>query len=899
MAVEPGTRMGQFEVLSALGRGGMGEVYRARDSRLSREVAIKILPETLAHDPDRVARFEREARVLASLNHPHIAAVHGFEQGDSQRFLVLELVPGPTLADRLAKGPLDVKEALQIARQIAEALEEAHAKGVIHRDLKPANVKITPEGRVKVLDFGLAKALHDELPDSSQEDSPTMTRAADSAGIILGTAGYMSPEQARGQAVDKRTDVWAFGCVLYEMLTGRRLFSGPSATDSVAAVLTLEPDWSRLPEKTPPLVRSLLRRCLQKDKASRLHDIADARLEIEEALRDEVSGVLPAPRPQLVLNPRRLLGHALTFLVGALVGGAVVHLAARPASTVGLSARFNINLPADSVLRNNLQGALPIALSTDGTRIAYVGARPDGRNQVFIRRMDRITPEAVPGTEGGLLPFFSPDGEWLAFVSEGKLKKVPVAGGQAVVICDAPDARGGSWSEDGTILLSPNNAGGLVRVRASGGPPEPAGQPDPSRQEDGHRWPHVLPGGKAALISVQPLSGREAQRRIDVMTLATGERKTLVQHGSYPVYAGGYLFFGRSGQILAAPFDPDRLELRGEPQAVLDDVRMDPKNTGLVYFDIAPSGAAVYVPGFARPRERDLVFMDRQGRSTPVTSARRAYFSPGLSPDGRQVAVVVEGLEDVLWVLDIPSGTLNRLTFDMDVNIPVWSGDGRSIFFTGNADGPRSAYRIAADGSGKPELVYSKTEWWINDLSPRADGSGVMVAAQDVRSHDLYFVPAGTREVQPFLATPSEERRPAFSPNGAYVAYTSSESGRAEIYVRPFPGPGPKRQVSTKGGFGSQWSRDGREIYYWEAEQVGRFMKAAFDPAPGGTISKPERLFEVPVRMIDTVGLMPDGQRFLMVKPQTEEEEPLLIVVIPNFLAELKARLSGLRPATL
>jgi serine/threonine-protein kinase len=894
MAIGPGTQLGQFEVLSPLGRGGMGEVYRARDSRLSREVALKVLPEALARDADRVLRFEREARVLASLNHPHIAAVHGFEQGDGHRFLVLELVPGLTLAERLAKGPIAVREALTIARQIAEALEEAHAKGVIHRDLKPANVKITPEGRVKVLDFGLAKALGmDDPSEASLEDSPTMDRV-DSAGVILGTAGYMSPEQARGHVVDKRADVWAFGCVLFEMLAGRRLFSGPSATDALAAVLTAEPEWARLPEKTPPLIRSLLRRCLQKDKASRLHDIADARLEIEEALREEVSGIVPAPRSRSSFDPRRTLTHALAFLVGGLAGAALMSVLVRP-KPVASTGRFNINLPAESVLRNALQGVLPIVLSADGTRIAYIGQRLDGRNQVFVRRMDRLTPEAVAGTEGAIMPFLSPDGEWLGFMSEGKLKKILLAGGQASVVCDAPDPRGASWGEDGILLLAPRNGGGLFRVRAGGGPLEPASQPDLARGEDGHRWPRMLPGGKAALISVQPQSGRELQRNIDSLNLVTGERKTLVRGGSYPVYAEGYLFYGRGGQILAAPFDPDRLQLRGEPQPVLDDVRMDPKNTGLVYFDIAPSGAAIYVPGFPRPRDRTLVFKDRQGRASAVTEARHAYFGPKVSPDGKQIAVVIEGVEDALWVLDIRSGTPSRLTSDMDVSSVEWSPDGRSLFFTANADGPRSIYKVAADGSGKPELVFRKTEWWTNDVSPRPDGSGVLFAAQDVGGHDLVFLREGSQKAEPFLATASDERQPAFSPSGALVAYTSNESGRNEVYLRPFPGPGPKRQVSTGGGIIPSWSRDGREIFYWQPDQIGRLMKVALDPGDP-RLAKPQPLFQVPLTQVDTLSLMPGNQLFVMVEPESEETSPLLIVVIPSFLDEMKTRLAGKRP---
>lgn len=489
-----------------------------------------------------------------------------------------------------------------------------------------------------------------------------------------------------------------------------------------------------------------------------------------------------------------------------------------------------------------------------------------------------------------------PDGEWLGCVSEGKLKKVPVAGGQPTIISDAPDARGASWGDDGMILFAPNNAGGLVRVPTSGGTPVAASQPIVAQKEDGHRWPRLLPGGASALISVQPLSGRESQRTIDAINLATGQRKSLVQHGTYPVSAGGFLFFGRSGQILAAPFDADRLELRGDPQPVLDDVRMDPKNTGLTYFDISPLGTAVYVPGLPKPRDRDLLFIDRQGRATPVTATRRAYFSPAVSPDGRQIAVIIEGAEDSLWVLDVASDTLNRLTFDMDVASAAWSPDGRSIFFSGNGDGPRSVYRIPADGSGKPELVFSRTEWWVNDFSPQPGGSGVMIAAQQLRGHDLFFVRDGRQEAEPFLVTPSEERRPAFSPDGAFVAYQSNESGRPEVYVRPFPGPGPKRMISTRVGTLPAWSRDGREIFYWEPGEVAHLMRVAFEPGNEPKLGKPQALFDEPVPMVDALAIMPDGQRFVMVKPETEEESPLEIVVIPGFLDTIRARLAGQRP---
>ena len=895
MTLIPGSRLGSFEVLSPLGSGGMGEVYRARDPRLEREVALKLLPASFADDPQRVERFEWEARLLASLNHPHIAAVHGFEQADSHRFLVLELVPGETLADRLGRGPIDVRQALALCRQVAEALEEAHAKGVVHRDLKPANIKITPEGRVKVLDFGLAKALESEPSPPPLDESPTRTRHTLSDGLIIGTAGYMSPEQARGQAVDKRADIWAFGCVLYESLTGRKLFSGPSPSDSLAAVLTLEPDWTALPPRTPPLVRSLLRRCLEKDKDQRLHDIADARLEIEEALA-EPSGALPVPGAPATLGPSRLRRDVVAFVLGGLAGALGVWLGVRPkpVPTAGARARLHIALPRGLPLLSELGGGFhTLALSADGQRVAFVGDRPDGRSQIFVRRIDRLSPEAIPGTEEGGMPFFSADGEWLGFWSEGKLKKVPLSGGEPVVICDAPDPRGASWGADGTILFPPDNAGGLYRVPASGGKPEVVTRLDPTGPEDSHRWPQILPAGKAAVFSVQPLSGREAERSIAAVSLVTGQKRTLVRGGSHPVYAGGYLFFGRAGELLAAPFDPDRLELRGEARPVLEDVRMDPKQTGRVDFDLSPGGTLVYVPGFPKPDECSLVFMDRQGRASAATSAKRAFRGPKVSPDGRRVAVVIEGADNTLWALDLHSDTLDRVTFEGDADAPRWSPDGRRLFFVGNLKGPRSLFSVAADGTGKPEELFSRREWWINNFSVHPMGAGILMAAQTPQGHDLLFLREGSRDIEPFLATPADELQPAFSPDGRLVAYSSRDSGQFQVYVRPFPGPGRKQQLSRAGGGVPKWRSDGRELFFHER---GRLMTVGVQGGPEPQFGRPQPLFEVPPAVEDLgYDVMPDGQRFVMVKPEHEAEAPLQIVVVPGFLEEMTARLANKR----
>src|SRR5262245_9649282 len=892
MVLPPNSRLGSFDVIGPLGSGGMGEVYRARDARLGREVALKILPALLASDPERVARFDREARLLAALDHPHIAAVHGLEQADSLRFLVLELVPGETLAERLARGAIDLRQSLTLCRQVAEALEDAHAKGIIHRDLKPANIKVTPEGRAKVLDFGLAKALDDDAPAASFEDSPTRAHGSTGAGVILGTAGYMSPEQARGHVVDKRTDIWSFGCVLYEMLSGRRLFTGPSGSDVLAAVLTKEPDWSALPATSPQLIRSLLRRCLEKDRERRLHDIADARLEIEEVLAEPSGISAPAPDRRA---PRAGRDVALV-LFGVLLGALGSQLARHPAPTNQRNrAHLNISLPPDTPLQSDLGlGAFLLALSSDGQRFAFVGRRSDGRGQIFIRKMDALAPEPVGGTEEGTLPFFSPDGEFLGFWADGKIRKVPLAGGTPIAICDAADPRGASWGPDNTILLAPNNGGGLFRVSAAGGKLEPAAQLDRKLQEDSLRWPRFLPGGKAALISMQSMSGRESERTIDVLSLDTGRRRTLVRGGSTPEYAGGYLFFGRGGEVLAAPFDLDRLELRGEPRPVLQDVRMDPKGSGLVYFEIARDGTVIYLPGFPKPEDRSLVFMDRQGHATPAIASKRAFSDPSISPNGRRVAVVIGGAEDALWVADLQADTMERLTSAGDVFGPRWSADGTRIFFQSNAKGAKGLFVVAADGSSQPEELFRKDEWWINQNAPHPDGRGVMLAAQTPSGHDLLFLPDGSKEPQPFVVTPADENQPAFSPDGRLLAYASQESGRGGLFLRTFPGSGPRRQVTPLESQAPHWRRAGKELFFF---QGARLTSVSVQTGSDPQLGKPQVLFEVPIAIGDLgYDVTPDGQHFLMVKPERTAESQIQIVVIPDFLEELRSSLASTHP---
>jgi Tol biopolymer transport system component len=896
MPVEPGARFGPYEVLGQIGSGGMGEVYRARDPRLGRDVAIKLLPPRFADDPERVHRFEREARLLASLNHPHIGAVYGFEQWDGVRLLVLELVPGDTLADRLTHGALGVREGVTLCRQIAEALEEAHAKGVIHRDLKPANIKVTPEGRVKVLDFGLAKALGDEEPQVL-EDSPTFTRTGTRDGVVLGTAAYMSPEQARGRVVDKRADIWSFGCVLFEALSGKRPFAGGSTSDTLAAVLTQEPDWTLLPPTTPPLIRSLVRRCLQKDKDRRVHDMADARIEIEEALAVADSGAAGAGLP--THSPRSHRRELLFFLMGGLVVGLGLQLVPRQAPSKRGAPRLNIALPGDSPLQDILgAGRQSLALSSDGNRLVYASRQADGRAQIYLRRMDRVSPEPIAGTTGGELPFLSPDGEWLGFAAEGKLKKVPIGGGEPTLICEAPDPRGASWGDDGTILFAPGSSGGLSRVSASGGAPVPATTPGPAK-DGGHRWPVLLPGGRAALFSVQPLSGREEERTINVVRLDTGVQRTLVRGGTYPRYVDGYLLYGQSGSILAAPFDLSRLELTGAAVPVLEDVRMDRNATGRVYVDIAASGSLVYVNGYPRLGARTLVWVDRHGRAEPVTPEKRAFLVARLSPDGQSVATVIQESRDNLWTYDLRRNSWNRLTFEGDVDSPTWTSDGKRVVFNSDQSGSRGIFEVSADGGAKPEELAFRTEWWIDQPSLAPGGQLALVSVQDARGFDLYSLSLDPRHaLAPFLATAADESAPVISPSERFVAYCSTESGQLEVYMRSFPKADRKWTISTGGGRGPVWRRDEREIFY---QNRNRMVVVPVDASADPPIGSPQVLFETSAlgwsntasRSAAQYDVTANGQRFLMIQSDPREQAPLQIVVIPDFVDEMKARLGA------
>ncbi len=875
-----GKALAHYRVVGPLGAGGMGEVYRALDTKLGRDVALKVLPEAFARDPERLARFEREARLLASLSHPNIAAIHGLEQAGDVHFLVLELIEGQTLAERLAGGPLPVEEAVGLCRQVAEALEAAHEKGVIHRDLKPANVKVTSAGKVKVLDFGLAKAFAgEEAADLSR--SPTVTEAATRAGVLLGTAAYMSPEQARGKPVDKRTDIWAFGCVLYECLTGKQAFPGETVSDAVAGILKSEPDWARLPAETPPGLRALLPRCLQKDPARRLHDIADARLEIEEALaRPTAAAPSAIPATRSPAPWRRLAGFwAIGILTGAVITLAFWHLWHRREPT-RTPVRFSITLPADQRLGG---GLLRVEVSPDGRNVVYV-ARSRVTSQLYIRGLDEFGGRPLPGTEGGNSPFFSPNGKWVGFNAGGKLKKVSLEGGSPLVLCDAGFGSG-SWGPDDTVIFTPNVTMGLWQVAASGGTPQKLTEPDTSKGELGHWWPQILPGGKSVIFTAYSTPVEKA--RVAALTLKTGEIRTLVEGAVFGRYVStGHLLFARGQRLLAVSLDLSRLEVKGPPVVVVEDVAVEPAN-GNSQLAVSENGTLAYVPASLLNPESVLVWVRRDGQEEVVSESRRAYGPPALSPDGERVAVLVVAENPDLWLYERARGTLTRFTFGEGSEFyPVWTPDGRRLIFA--SEQPQFDLQWKPiDGSG-PEEVLLSTPYDKRPTSVSPDGALLVFSQEHPETrHDIWLLPLkGERKPRPFLQTRFDEGGAAISPDGRWIAYHSDESGQYEIYLQTFPAPGSKQQISTARGSSPRWSRDGRTLFYRSPEGV-----MAVEIAPGAPLraGRPRALFPdiyetFPTQAGYDVG--PDG-RLLMVKTPPEAW-PRQINVVLNWFEELK-----------
>jgi len=877
--VSPQQTIAHYRITAKLGQGGMGEVWRAIDTKLGREVAIKVLPEAFAQDADRMARFTREAQVLASLNHPNIAAIYGVEE----RALVMELVEGQTL-----KGPLPLETALDYARQIAVALEAAHEKGIVHRDLKPGNIMVTPAGVVKVLDFGLAKA-QEPVAAGRVEDSPTLTISPTRVGLILGTAGYMAPEQARGGTVDKRADIWAFGVVLYEMLTGRRLFQGETVSDTLAAVLRHEPDWDRV----PPQVRRLLQRCLEKDPKKRLRDIGDAMALVEDS---------PAAPPRRSVLPWAL-ATAVAIIVAAVALWAVWR-APRPVEHP--LTRLSVDLGPDAMTGLNLTAAI----SPDGRRLVFPARGPNGKQQLATRLLDQAQTTLLPGTENGGNPFFSPDNQWVGFFADGKLKKISAIGGAPVTVCDSPYDYGASWGEDGTIVAALNLLSGLSRVPAAGGRPQLLTRPGKGKTT--HRWPQILPGGQAVLFTASPNAPEMENASVEAISLKSGVTKTLVAGGYFGRYlpangTRGYLVYLHQGALLGVDFDPVRLEPQGTPIPLLEDVAASPiQGGGQFDFSAAPSGhgTLVYLAGKGAAQTWPVVWLDSSGKMQPLIATPGAYTNLRFSPDGRRLAFTVSATSGTdIYVYELERETMTRLTFGGHSLIPVWTPDGKHIAFSSTASSS-GIWWIRGDGSGEPQQLLAAQNS-IGPWSFSPDGrrlayheshpeTGFDISTLPLDTSDPVHPKAGKPE--PFLGTPSDELVPMFSPDGRWIAYRSNESGTNEIYVRPFPaGRGGKWQISTGGGLYGIWSNNGRELFYETADNRIMVVDYTVDGAsfvPGKPrLWSDKQLFYTGTSNLD---LGPDGKRFA-VFPMPEAAGPekgtVHVTFLLNFLDELRRRI--------
>jgi serine/threonine protein kinase/Tol biopolymer transport system component len=928
MMFSSGSHIGPYEILSPLGAGGMGEVWRARDPMLGRDVALKVLPEALAHDAERMARFQREAQVLAALNHPNIAAIYGLEESGATRALVMELVEGQTLAERigvtrpltpspsppgrggrafgnippsprgrgwpagtgegLRGSSLPLDDALPIARQIAEALEYAHERGIIHRDLKPANIKVTPEGAVKVLDFGLAKALDPNAGERSAlasggqspplQDSPTLTAAATQAGVILGTAAYMSPEQARGKTVDRRADIWAFGCVLYEMLSGRKPFEGDTVTDVLAAVVRAEPDWDVLPADTPPRLRELIRRCLIKDPKQRLRDIGEARIAIEETISGVGAGLetrlCKQSGPAAGTPPlQRAVPWAAGIIVGAMVAALIAWRVFNSRSPAMQPITASIVAPAGSAFRF-VGFESGFALSPDGQRLAYIAANGEGKTALWVRSLDSSSGQELQSTDGATSPFWSPDSKFIGFFSEGKLKKVDVSGGTPVTLCDAYGP-GGTWNRDGDILFG----GGLIyRVGAAGGAPVAVTRLDAARKERSHQWPYFLPDGRHFLyLGGDPYAPPESGiNRIFVASLDSKESKFLVKSNSGAAYASGYLLFLRGTTLMAQKFDPQHLELAGDAFPLAGEVLFDDfQSKG--QFTVSANGLMAYA-GSSQGTGLKLEWFDRSGKRLGEVPDKNAYCCPQLSPDGNKVVYdTASGGKRDVWVYDSVRGTKVRLTFGIqNAGTFAWSPDARHIIFSSNRNGEFGLYEKAADGSGTEETVLPPSEGAKFPWSWSRDGKFVdyLLMSRETGDH-LWILPL-TGERTPFRFSQSGpwEGEADFSPDGRWIAYVSDE-----VYAAAFPGAGSRYQVSTNGGDGVRWGRNGKEIFYISPDN-GIMAAPVTETGSSLVIGAPQQLFKVDDYSLTPIfDVTPDGRRFIVTTFDDQASAPITLVI--------------------
>jgi serine/threonine protein kinase len=883
MAIVPGRRLGPYEILSAIGAGGMGEVYKARDTRLDRTVAIKVLPAHLADRAELRERFDREAKTIASLNHPHICTLYDTGHQDEIDYLVMEYIEGETLAQRLKKGPLPLDQVLRYAIEIADALDKAHRKGITHRDLKPGNIMLTKSG-AKLLDFGLAKLKQEAAPATPESQLATMQGAITGEGTILGTLQYMAPEQIEAKEVDARTDIFAFGVVVYEMATGKKAFEGKSQASLMAKILETDPA-----PMTPPALDRLVKKCLAKEPERRWQAASDVRDELGWVDEDRL--VARTPSGSVTKNWLTITlasGAALmTFIV---VGLAL--WAFRPSGSKPVT-RFVIPLPPGQYLttRNSL------AISPDGSRIVYAAGPGVLDSRLYIRAMDGWEAREIPGTEGeSSHPFFSADGQWLGFAKSGNLMKVALSGGAPAnlnaSIRDLNNASffGASWGARGTIAYVSGAVGPVEQFSDSGG-----NNVSPlTRLEKGevtHRWPEFLPSGNGLLFDASSLAGPSPTgqvSKIGAQSLA-GDRRNLLTGGFRPRYAAsGHLLYVQGSNLMAAPFDPEKLALLGPSVMVQEGVAVDLNNLSAEY-SISSTGTLIYVPGSAMTRQLKLVWVDRKGVERPVPAPTRNYVLPRISPDGQRVTVGIEEAESQVWLYDLRRDNLTRLTFAGGMNVdPIWTPDGKRIVYKGAAN---RLYWQPADGSASAELLTS-SELAANNVPGSWTPDGKVLTFMEINpntGYDVYTLKDG--KPQPFVNTPSLETAPRFSTDGRFIAYASDESGRLEVYVRPYPGPGGKWQISTEGGSEPLWNPKGRELFYRSGNKM---MAVDVAIQPTFSAGKPKLLFEgayVPTpRSFPDYDVSPDGQKFLMLKADAQTQGPTQINVVLNWFDELKQK---------
>jgi len=901
MSIEPGQKLAQYTVVDALGEGGMGEVWRAEDSKLGREVALKVLPDEFAKDPDRMARFEREAKVLASLNHPNIATLFGLESvasgtetetGTETVFLAMELVEGEDLSERIKRGAVPVEEAVAIALQIAEALEAAHEQGIVHRDLKPANIKLRSDGTVKVLDFGLAKAWETDHGDSSLSLSPTMTAHATQAGVILGTAAYMSPEQAAGVSADRRADIWAFGVVLWEMLTGHKLFEGETVSHVLASVLKDDVDLGELPAETPVRLRNLIARCLRKKPKQRLQAIGDARIVLEEPLdHPEENQVAGAESLSVATAPprwRRILPWAVAAVLAVAFAAAMWSVVGREsqviAATVAPTEGTDIHL--------NPASPGPAAVSPDGLSIAYSARDADGEVLLYMRRIDAPQPQAFSDTQNAAYPFWSPDSRWIGFFNraDGTMKKIDTRGGPPITLCRAPNGKGGTWNNDGVIVFAPDASGPLMRVPSAGGEPTNVTEVESDRHNS-NRHPRFLPDGRNVIFLARGIT--PPQSTLMTVDLESGVTTDVMPLVTQAEYANGNLLFVRERALMARPFDPDGLEFTGDAVPVAEGVLVV-SGASMAAFSTSKTGILSYITGKA-DMQAELEWRDRSGKVEETIGDPSSYRSLLISPDDRMAAVLVVDMTigtDDIWIFDLERNLRSRFTFDPAADFfPVWSPDTRGLYFASNRGGQQGIYRKDIAGAGNVELIL-RDDRNLSPSSVSPDGKWLLLSvAGEGTGQDMSVVPLeGTAEIQPFRHTEFQEAGAVFSPDGRWVAYHSDESGEFEVYVTPFPGPGRRWQVSSASGAYPVWSGDGSQVIF---TRMNGDLVSARVRAKGETfeVVGEDELFTM--RPPEVGGpyfsISRDAERVLLI-PGTDQRADSLLHLLVNWPTALEAR---------